>query len=68
MQKKVMTKEKESVVHSADENVKLLYTCTHHTNVKQSDTGAQCFLKQCSLGSNYPEGDTIRPVMCGLYH
>ena len=42
--KKVMTEEKESVVHSADENVKLLYTCTHHRNVKQSDTGAQCFL------------------------
>lgn len=42
--KKVMTEEKESVVHSADENVKLLYTCRHHRNVKQSDTGAQCFL------------------------
>lgn len=33
--KKVMTEEKESVVHIADENVKLVYTCTHHTNVKQ---------------------------------
>lgn len=42
--KKVMTEEKESVVHSVDENVKLLYTCTHHRNVKQSDTSAQCFL------------------------
>lgn len=41
---KVMTEEKESVVHSADENVTRLYTCTHHRNVKQSDTGALCFL------------------------
>lgn len=43
--KKVMTEEKGSVVHSADENVKLLYTCTHYRNVKQSDMGARCFLK-----------------------
>lgn len=35
-----MTEEKESVLHNADENVKLLYTCTHHRNVKQSDTWA----------------------------
>lgn len=27
-EEKVMTEEKESVVHSADENVILLYTCT----------------------------------------
>lgn len=43
--RKVMTVEKESVVlNAADENVKLLYTCTHHRNVEQSDTGAQHFL------------------------
>ena len=45
-----MTEEKESVVHKADENVKLLYTCTHHGNVKQTDTGAVFSeLMQCRI-------------------
>lgn len=67
-----MTEEKDSVVYSADENVKLLhtavlYTSTRHGNVTQSDAGAQCFLNYCSVGSNYPEKDTVRPFVCAVY-
>lgn len=32
--KKVMTEEKENVVHSADENVKPLHTCTIHPSIR----------------------------------
>lgn len=38
---KVMTEEKKSVVHSADENVALLYAGARRRNVKQSDRGRE---------------------------
>lgn len=46
--RKVMTEEKKSVVHSADENVAPLYTRARRQNVKQSDGGSRerrAFLK-----------------------
>lgn len=48
--KKVMTEENENVVHTADENVKRLYTCTIYPSERQ--TGGHIF-STCGLKSNY---------------
>lgn len=45
-EEKVMTEEKESVVHSADENVKLLYTCTQKCKAEWHGRGVFSELMQ----------------------
>lgn len=45
-EEKVMTEEKESVVHSADENVKLLYTCTQKCKAERHGRGVFSELMQ----------------------